>query len=665
MSAADSFQGGIPQVSSQAMQSLNKYTRVMGQLQKTTAQMEQFSGFARISEEMKAAGSGGSRLGKELIRLQMLAGAAAGTVKKRMPKLKSAAENQIMDLRLAAKEKLQNASKAVSAGKALVTKPFKPVIEKIQARKAAAAQKRADEEFKALLETSEHAGVKAPEPPKVKGIKKLRGKMDSLSSEDKKSLSGFASSIGGQLGKLKDKSLEAALQYSEAMDVLRASSKAGPGEMRGLEGLMKSLGGQVPQKISEVAKVVGTLSGKAKLSGNSLKLMARTVLDASRLSGMASGDAASAAADVLSSWGSKAGDGVDMMNKFFAASRASGVGMDDLLKNMGSLGVPMEQMGLDFGQSMALMAKWQSDGLTPLQDAMKKDVKNEGFAKIAAKIREASNETEAAAVATQYFGDRVAGDMVTALRGGQVEFGGVIAAMSGAKNAIADQSAQVVTFGDKWSTLQNRITIALAPLGEALLPLGEALASIVEVLTKDGDIVLATLGAISAVLLGVFAPAGWAAVAPFLPLIGIILLVGAAVAGLAYLFKYHMDSIMKVVNIVKDGFVSLLEKFGLFGGATAKLEVSGTAAGSVTANGGPPTSKYHGMDYVPYDGMMARLHKGERIMTASENRDYTSGRASGPISITGNTFHVRQESDIDAIARALAREIKAAGGLMA
>ncbi|MNP75747.1 hypothetical protein D3C76_1728560 [compost metagenome] len=64
--------------------------------------------------------------------------------------------------------------------------------------------------------------------------------------------------------------------------------------------------------------------------------------------------------------------------------------------------------------------------------------------------------------------------------------------------------------------------------------------------------------------------------------------------------------------------------------------------------------------------MMARLHKGERIMTASDNREFSSqGGGAGAISITGNTFNVRQESDIDAIARALAREIKAAGGLMA
>jgi TP901 family phage tail tape measure protein len=67
-----------------------------------------------------------------------------------------------------------------------------------------------------------------------------------------------------------------------------------------------------------------------------------------------------------------------------------------------------------------------------------------------------------------------------------------------------------------------------------------------------------------------------------------------------------------------------------------------------------------GLSYVPYDDMPVRVHRGERIMTAEENKSYSSG--GGQVLVTGNTFHVRQESDIDAIARALSQHILTAGG---
>ena len=82
-------------------------------------------------------------------------------------------------------------------------------------------------------------------------------------------------------------------------------------------------------------------------------------------------------------------------------------------------------------------------------------------------------------------------------------------------------------------------------------------------------------------------------------------------------------------------------------------------------------SKGHsgGLDNVPYNGYYARLHKGEAVLTRSEAKAYrgeegaSRGAAGGGagqrgnVVVTGNTFNVRQESDIEAIADALARKI--------
>ena len=64
-----------------------------------------------------------------------------------------------------------------------------------------------------------------------------------------------------------------------------------------------------------------------------------------------------------------------------------------------------------------------------------------------------------------------------------------------------------------------------------------------------------------------------------------------------------------------------------------------------------------GLTYVPYDGYPARLHEGERVLTASEARGYGQGTS---VSVTVNGLTVREEADVDRIAEALAQKLSEA-----
>lgn len=64
-----------------------------------------------------------------------------------------------------------------------------------------------------------------------------------------------------------------------------------------------------------------------------------------------------------------------------------------------------------------------------------------------------------------------------------------------------------------------------------------------------------------------------------------------------------------------------------------------------------------GLTYVPYDGYPARLHEGERVLTASEARGYGQGVS---VSVTVNGLTVREEADVDRIAETLAQKISEA-----
>ena len=75
-----------------------------------------------------------------------------------------------------------------------------------------------------------------------------------------------------------------------------------------------------------------------------------------------------------------------------------------------------------------------------------------------------------------------------------------------------------------------------------------------------------------------------------------------------------------------------------------------------TAKG--PQRKAVGMPYVPKDDYPVLLHKGERVLTAQQNRQYNQGGSNVSIPKLADTIVVREDADIDKIASALVKKIK-------
>ena len=80
--------------------------------------------------------------------------------------------------------------------------------------------------------------------------------------------------------------------------------------------------------------------------------------------------------------------------------------------------------------------------------------------------------------------------------------------------------------------------------------------------------------------------------------------------------------------------------------------VNKTASSQPTPQPTPQPSHAYGLSYVPYDNYSAVLHQGERVLTASQNREYSSG-VHGGVSVTVNGLVVREDADVDRIAEEL------------
>lgn len=93
------------------------------------------------------------------------------------------------------------------------------------------------------------------------------------------------------------------------------------------------------------------------------------------------------------------------------------------------------------------------------------------------------------------------------------------------------------------------------------------------------------------------------------------------------------------------------------------LNNAGTSNTVMQTGGYLPGRGYaFGLDRVPYDEYPALLHEGERVLTASQAReqDMAYAGAAGQVVITGNSFTVREQADISAVAAELLHQIRVA-----
>lgn len=110
---------------------------------------------------------------------------------------------------------------------------------------------------------------------------------------------------------------------------------------------------------------------------------------------------------------------------------------------------------------------------------------------------------------------------------------------------------------------------------------------------------------------------------------------------------------------------------GIAAGASARTSI-GTSSGTITSShltgtttgshltGATSPYRAIGENRVPRDNTLYLLHEGERVLTAREARAQDQGGTGGVNIYMGGTYYVRQDSDIGAIAEAVAARIMAA-----
>ena len=143
------------------------------------------------------------------------------------------------------------------------------------------------------------------------------------------------------------------------------------------------------------------------------------------------------------------------------------------------------------------------------------------------------------------------------------------------------------------------------------------------------------------------------AIAEKMPLISKVTgAVNSFLAGVQGAVDAIASAIQKALDIISNGISTNIDN--------RNAREQGIKKGT-TSNKGGKNKQGHatGLPYVPRDGYETILHKGERVLTAQQNRNYSNGEG-GTINIPklADTIVIREDMDIDIVANRLAKKLR-------
>jgi hypothetical protein len=96
---------------------------------------------------------------------------------------------------------------------------------------------------------------------------------------------------------------------------------------------------------------------------------------------------------------------------------------------------------------------------------------NEAFAETIEKIKGATTEQEALTIASDIFGSRSGIELANAIRSGKLELEDLTNVLIGANGNIMQTSESTMDFGERWTMVKNKMSLALEPIGAELMGL--------------------------------------------------------------------------------------------------------------------------------------------------------------------------------------------------
>lgn len=271
----------------------------------------------------------------------------------------------------------------------------------------------------------------------------------------------------------------AALQLGETFDAAFDTIRLGTGKtgeaLKGLQADFKGVLKDVPTDAATASTAIADLNTRLGLTGDVLQERAKQFINLSRITGT---DLKGNIADmtrVFGDWSVASDQQSGTLDMIFRASQTSGIGINALSQKVVQFGAPLRQMGFGLDESIALMSKWEKEGVNSELVLGSFRIAMGNFARDNIPMRQGLDETIAritamgpgaasTSLAMEVFGARAGPDMAAAILEGRFAIDDYLTAIGDGSDTINGAAADTDDWREKLTVFKNQALVGLEPV---------------------------------------------------------------------------------------------------------------------------------------------------------------------------------------------------------
>lgn len=306
-------------------------------------------------------------------------------------------------------------------------------------------------------------------------------------------------SVINKLGELGKAAVDCFEEFDKGADAVIKATGATGEQAAELQKSYANVSKSIIGDSEDMGKALGEVNTRFGLTGDELESTTTNFLKFAEITG---GDATTAIRNVsraIESAGLETSDYSTILDQLAKAAQVSGISADTLSERLTTYGAQMRAAGYDTADTIAMLASWEKQGvntetaITGIRKALAnwgkdgKDAKNE-LAGLVEQIKNAPDDTAAAALALENFGNKAGTELSEVIRSGRFEFEEFTDVIANSEGVVSNTFDETMDGFDKLKLAAQGLKVSA----------GEFVSGIVDKISPDIDNLLSAFNGLIA-----------------------------------------------------------------------------------------------------------------------------------------------------------------------